>query len=472
MSVTTELVKVLIIDDDETYVFAFKNIFDKDTYQVITANNGTDGLKLVEQEQPSVIFLDINMPGSSGLDVLTNLNKNWQDVPVIIMTGFGTMDTAIRATQLGAYDYITKPPDIEKVRLLAKRAIETMKLKKQVYELSLQVKPSSEKYELIGNSPAIQEVFKMIGNITTTPNTANVLILGESGTGKELVARAIHTRGNNAPAPFVAINCTALPETLLESELFGHNKGAFTGAVEKKIGKFELAKNGTIFLDEIGDMVPSLQQKLLRVLQEREFEPLGSNKKIAVHARFIASTNKDLEKEIKEEHFRKDLFFRLNVVKFNLPPLSSRKEDIPLLVNYFIAKYNLQLGKKINSVSKEVMDALMNYNYVGNVRELSNLIERGMIMAKGDTILSEVLPGKKNDSSQNHALNIVPNTFLLKDARKAAINEVQKKIIYENLKSTKGNVTQAAEQAGIARESFQRLLKIYNLNSKDFRTDN
>ena len=268
--------KILIVDDDQPFVFAFRKIFAGSDYQVVFAFDGLEGLQKVEEEMPSVIFTDVSMPQMDGLEFLSNLKKRGVDTPVVVMTGVGTMDTAIKAIQQGAYEYVTKPFDVNKVRILANRAIEANRLKREVRELKTQLGHAPEKYEMIGNSPEMQEVYKMIGSVTATPNVTTVLILGESGTGKELVARAIHSRGANASEPFIGINCTALPENLLESELFGHERGAFTGAIGRKIGKFELARRGTIFLDEIGSMPPGLQQKLLRALQEREFERLAA----------------------------------------------------------------------------------------------------------------------------------------------------------------------------------------------------
>lgn len=462
--------KILIIDDDTNFVFAFKKIFEESNYWVVSAHDGLAGLGMVHKEQPSVIFMDISMPKMNGLDVLATLKEKKVEIPVIIMTGVGTMDTAIKAIQLGAYEYITKPLDINKVRIITKRAIETSQLKKEVDQLRTQLNHSPKKYELIGNSQEMQEIFKIIGSVTATPNLTNVLILGESGTGKELVARAIHSRGKNASEPFVGINCTALPEDLLESELFGHEKGAFTGAVGRKIGKFEAAKQGTIFLDEIGDMPVNLQQKLLRVLQEREFERLGSNNAIKIKARFIASTNKDLDEEIKAGRFRNDLFYRLNVITVVIPPLRQHKDDIPLLVEHFVAKYGIQLGRQMHPVSEEVMKAYVWYDYPGNVRELANLVERGVIMSKGKVILPHALPKELKKASSDDSFALPFNSLVLKEARQRAVEVTEKKVIIENLKATNGNVTQAAKSAQVARESFQRLMKKYQVSSKDFRS--
>ncbi|RMF56333.1 MAG: sigma-54-dependent Fis family transcriptional regulator, partial [Calditrichaeota bacterium] len=350
--------KILIADDDKNIQFAFRKTFEKDGFKVITAANGREAVEKLEAEHPVLVFMDVAMPGMSGLEALETFKERGVTTPVVVITGFGTMQTAVKAVQLGAYEYLTKPLDVEKVRVVANRALEMVRLREEVANLKAKLNQPVREYELVGNDEKMHEIFKLIGVITTTPNTTNVLISGESGTGKELVARAIHQSGPAALEPFVAINCTVLPENLLESELFGHEKGAFTGADRRKLGKFEVAKGGTIYLDEIGDMSPNLQQKLLRVLQERVFERLGGNETIAVRARFIASTNKDLEKEVRLGNFREDLYFRLNVFNIKLPPLRERRGDIPVLANYFLAKYSHRFQKSVSGLSDEAMDLL------------------------------------------------------------------------------------------------------------------
>ncbi|OGG45607.1 MAG: hypothetical protein A3F84_15505, partial [Candidatus Handelsmanbacteria bacterium RIFCSPLOWO2_12_FULL_64_10] len=350
--------KILVVDDDAAIVFALRRTFEKEGYAVVSAKDGVAGLGAIRSGAPDLAFLDITMPGLDGLSVLAKVREEQIDVPVVIVTGFGTMQTAIRAVQLGAYDYITKPLDVDQVRSAARRALELRRLREEVRGLRARLGTRPPEDSIIGNDPKMQEVYKAIGAVTTTPNETNVLITGESGTGKELVARAIHAHGPAAREPFVGINCAALPGDLLESELFGHERGAFTGATDRKPGRFEIAGGGTIFLDEIGGLSPDLQQKLLRVLQEREFERVGGNAPIPVRARFITATNRDLEGEVRRGAFREDLYFRLNVMRIPLPPLRERRGDIPSLVNHFLSRYSRILNKRISGIVPEVLDML------------------------------------------------------------------------------------------------------------------
>jgi len=461
--------KILIADDDKNIQFAFRKTFEKDGFSVITADNGTGALEKLESDKPVLIFMDVAMPGMSGLEALQAIREKGLKVPVVIITGFGTMQIAVQAVQFGAYEYLTKPLDVDKIRVVTRRALEMVRLREEVENLKAKLSEPVREYDLIGNAPKMQEIFKTIGTITTTPNTTTVLIGGESGTGKELVARAIHSSGPMAEEPFVAINCTVLPENLLESELFGHERGAFTGADKRKLGKFEVAKQGTIYLDEIGDMSPNLQQKLLRVLQERVFERLGGHEQIDVQARFIASTNKDLEKEIRKDNFREDLFYRLNVFNIKLPPLREHKDDIALLANNFLVKYNQRFQKNVYAISDETMSVLMSYAYPGNVRELENAIERAVAIEKGDILLETSLPVQFTQKEQNAAFDFPITSPVLKKARQTILEAFEKKFLMERLRANKGNVTAAALEAQIQRQSFQRLMKKYGVDSSDFR---
>ncbi|MFQ5864034.1 MAG: sigma-54-dependent transcriptional regulator [bacterium] len=461
--------KILIADDDKNIQFAFQKTFEKDGFVVVTATTGTEALEKLESERPTLVFMDIAMPKKSGLEALEEIKEKGIQVPVVVITGFGTMQTAVKAVQLGAYEYLTKPLDVDKVRVVTQRALEMVRLRREVADLKAQLNRPSEEYELVGNDPQMQEVYKRIGVITTTPNTTNVLIMGESGTGKELVARAIHNSGSFASEPFVAINCTVLPETLLESELFGHEKGAFTGADKQKLGKFEIAKQGTIYLDEVGDMSPKLQQKLLRVLQERVFERLGGHGLIEVKARFIASTNRDLEKEIRLRNFREDLYFRLNVMNIKLPCLRERRGDIPILANHFLAKYNQQLNKNVHIISDEVMQMLKTYSFPGNVRELENAIEHGAAIEKGEILLPDSMPQQLKRTQNGLSSDISITSPVLNKARRDLIEAFERKFLIERLRAHKGNVTAAAKEAQIQRQSFQRLMKKYGIDSSEFR---
>lgn len=461
--------KIMIADDDRNILFAFKKTFEQSGHSVVTVSSGEEVLPAIARERPAVLFLDVAMHQMNGLDILAKLKEQGSDLPVIIITAFGTMQTAIRAMQLGAYEYLTKPLDVDKVRTLARRAIEMVRLRDEVKDLRRKLTQPQRAYELIGNTAVMQEVYKRIGAVTTTPNTTNAIIFGESGTGKELVARAIHQSGPHAEAPFVAINCTVLPETLLESELFGHEKGTFTGADSRKLGKFEIAGEGTLLLDEIGDMPAKLQQKLLRVVQERCFERVGGHESIPLRARIITATNRNLEDEVQRGNFREDLYFRLNVIEIRMPPLRRRRDDIPLLVDHFLAKYSQQFHKCISRLVPEVMQSFMRYDFPGNVRELENLIERAVALEKGEVLTLEAFPPHLFVPRDQQAFDLPILHENLAEARQAVLEAFERKFIIERLKASHGNVTDAARVAGIERQSFQRLMKKYEVHSEDFR---
>ncbi len=459
--------KILVIDDDEGIVFALKQLFLKDGYDVASAGDAFAGLALLPDENPTLVVMDINMPGMSGLDTLREIKKTHPTLPVIMVTGYGTVDTAVRAMQFGAFDYLTKPLDIQQVRKVTAEAIARLEGIDRTRNSMDSLKAEfTDKYELVGMSPQMQNVYKLIGSVSTTPNLTPVLLLGESGTGKELVARAIHSYSIDNSQPFVAVNCTAVPETLLESELFGYEKGAFTGATERRLGKFEAAKKGTIFLDEIGDLSQMLQQKLLRVLQERQFERLGSNETLEVGARFIAATNRDIEEEVRKGNFRKDLYYRLNVMVISLPPLRERKEDIPILADYFLAKYREKFRKNIKGFSADALRLIGSLPYPGNVRELENTIERAVIMAKQDVITSRVL-GEMTVSPSNGETQGEAAGFA--EARKQAIDEFEKTFVVTALRKFQGNIVAAAKSSGMTRQNFQRLISKHGINANDFR---
>lgn len=461
--------KILVVDDDPNILYAIKIIFEKEDYQVVVAESGQQGIDLFERVKPDLIFMDVTMPDASGLEIMQKIREN-VDVPVIVITGFGTMDTAIKAVQLGAYEYITKPLDAEKIRLLARRALETYQLRKEIEGLRLQLDGQVQPYTLIGNGPAMQEVYKAIGAITTTPNTTTVLVQGESGTGKELVARAIHNNSPNASEPFIVVNCTVLPEELLESELFGHEKGAFTGAFERKIGKLELARAGTIFLDEIAELTPKLQGKLLRLLQEREFERIGGHEAIKVDARFIIATNRNLEEAVKCGQFREDLYFRIAVVVLSLPPLRERKEDIPLLLDHFVKRFSVKLGKQVRAIGPGVIEMLNAYDYPGNVREFENMIERSIVLSKGDILTREAFAttGVRNLPFRHQDFSL--SSMNLEQARREALDKFEKKFLKHLLAETGGNISEAARLAGIRRQSLHRMLKRHNLIAQQSHT--
>ncbi|HLF14065.1 MAG TPA: sigma-54 dependent transcriptional regulator [Bacteroidota bacterium] len=461
---------VLVVDDDEKILFAFQEVLRKDGHRCIVARNGEEALGQLLKESPDLVFMDITMPKLDGIETLKRIKQHGSLLPVIIITGYGTMQTAIRAVQSGAFEYLTKPLDVEKIREVTNRAIYALNTRAAgLKEVDVYRADVVDRYDLVGRSDKMQEVYKLIGSISTTPNHTSVLITGESGTGKELVARAIHANGTNFDEPFIGINCTTLPESLLESELFGYEKGAFTGATDRKLGKFEFAGKGTIFLDEIINLSPNLQQKLLRVLQEREFERLGGNTAIHAEGRFIAATNRDIDHEVKKGFFREDLFYRLNIVTIHLPPLRERKEDIPMLASYFLMKYNGHLKRSVKGFSDDAMSLLLSYRYPGNVRELENLIERAVMLTKGDVVLPEMIEDKLATSVKgSDTLPIISPLF--SQSREHILMLFEKQFLIGQLIKHHGNVTAAAKASGMTRQNYQRLMKKYDLSADPYRT--
>src|SRR5215472_11994676 len=384
--------KLLLIDDEADVQYSFQRIFDSPEIELTTGSSGEEGLKLIPKVKPDLVLMDIRMGGINGLETLRRIRQMDSKLLVILMTAYGTTQTAIEAMKLGAYDYLLKPFDVVKLKEIVGNALKAAQDMRQI--VSYQPLLESEDYEagIVGRSEPMQQVFKMIGQVAASDATA--LITGESGTGKELVARAIYHHSNRATQPFLAVNCAAIPEQLLESELFGHERGAFTGATLQRIGKFEQCNGGTIFLDEIGDMTPATQTKILRVLQSGTFERVGGNQPIKVDVRIIAATNKPLEQAVAARQFREDLFYRLNVVRIHIPPLRERREDIRLLVNYFLKKFAKDQSGPPRSIAPAALKALEKYHWPGNVRELENVIRRALVMAKGDALLIGDLPAE------------------------------------------------------------------------------
>ncbi len=445
--------KILIIDDEEHMCWALKKAMQQEGYEALTATSGSKGIEILKEKGPSLVLLDLKMPGMDGLEVLKIIKEIHPKIPVIMITAHGTIETAIEAMKLGADDYITKPFDLDELKIVVAQALKYSNLVSQVSFLRSEL---SKKYgEIIGESAAIKEVIMLIDRVAAT--NASVLITGESGTGKEITALTIHQASPRKEYPFVAVNCAALPEQLLESELFGHEKGAFTGAAALKPGRFEIADKGTVFLDEIGEMSPTMQAKLLRVLQERAFERVGGTETLHVDVRIISATNIDIKKAVEEGKFREDLYYRLNVVHIHLPPLRERKEDIPLLVNYFLKKYMLGTYP-VKNISPEAMELLMNYHWPGNIRELQNVIERSIIICPGDTILPEHLPKELQQQQSNAVETIVhfPDTGI-------SLEEVEKQLILTALKKSKGNQTKAAQLLGITRSALIYRSQKYNI---------
>ncbi len=461
-------VTVLIVDDEEN-ILEFLNEALKQDYIIIKAKNGKEALKKVSEFYPDVILMDYKMPGMDGMETFLKIKEIDKDLPVILMTAYGTSSVAIQAMKEGAYDYVTKPLDLEEIRVTLKRAIELKKLSEKIKKKEVHYEGGFQAEGLIGKTQVMQEVYKQIGKAASSDVT--VLILGESGTGKELVAKSIYKNSSRRDKPFVTVNCAAIPEGLLESELFGHEKGAFTDAKERHIGKFEQAKDGTIFLDEIGDMSLPLQAKILRVLQERSFERVGGTETIYTNARIIAATNKNLLKLVEERKFREDLYYRLNVFTIILPPLRERKEDIPELVEYFIFKYSHKYQKFVTGVAPEVMEIFMNYSWPGNVRELENAIAHAIVASHGQIILKEYLPqiilGNKKVEVISNNINgdkVLPLSEV--------VAKVEKDMIIKALKQCKGNKTKAAKLLGISRKSLFNKIRDYNITIENIENIN
>ena len=439
---------ILIVDDEESIRFSLKGGLEDEGYHTLLAANGEEALQIIESHEVDLILLDIWMPGKDGLQILEDLKKDGFKPPVIIMTGHGSIDTAIRATRLGALDFIEKPLDLNKIIITINN---TLHLRALEEENALLRKKAEKDDEIIGNSPAIRKLKEQIDR--AAPTDAWVLILGENGTGKELVARRIHKNSLRAKQPFVEVNCAAIPQELIESELFGHEKGAFTGATERRRGKFDLANNGTLFLDEIGDMSLPTQAKILRILQEQRFERVGGAQTIQVDVRVLTATNKDLEKEIEAGRFRQDLYYRLNVIPIYVPRLADRKEDIPELVEHFLKMYSSLKGGKKKTMTEGAVKKLMQHEWPGNVRELKNIVERLVIMTPGDVItVDDILPlGSRAASETDRLIDIT----LLKDARA----EFEKMFIEKKLKECGYNISKTADLIGVERSNLHRKIK-------------
>ena len=443
-----ESFKVLIIEDEEAQRELIAGFLKRQGLEVATAEGGAQGIEKVRQERFDLVVTDYRMPGFSGLDVLRGVKRVNPEIPVIIITAYGTIETAVEAMKEGAYDYLTKPIDLDDLWHGIRRVRERQELMAENRELREQLQGRYHFDQIIGDSGKMQEVLALVHRVSSS--NATVLIRGESGTGKELIARAIHYNSPKRDGPFIKVNCAALPESLLESELFGHEKGAFTGAVSSRIGRFEAADKGTIFLDEIGDLSPSIQVKLLRVLQEREFERLGSNKTIKVDVRIIAATNRDLEGAIKDGRFREDLYYRLNVVPISIPPIRERREDLPSLIDHFIRRFSQENRKSITGLTREVREALLRYNYPGNVRELENILERAVVLARGPVIGLSDLPLSLQETRGEESLT-------------SYLEGIERRMIMEALRESQGVQTRAAERLGISERVLRYKLKKYGI---------
>ena len=443
--------KILLIDDEINTLKVLSAILRQNGYEICTARTAEEGLDKAVKQDFDVIITDFKLPGMSGAGLLDALKERELRVPIVMLTAYGTIEKAVDAMKRGAFNYLTKPVNPDELLTVTREAVEKHHLIVENISLKSQLKERYSFKNIIGKSHVMQDIFNLIE--TVSKSNANVLIIGESGTGKELIARAIYNESTRANKPFIPIDCAALPEQLLESELFGHEKGSFTSAYERKVGQIELANGGTIFLDEIGELPLNIQKKLLRFLQEREFLRIGGKDRIKVDVKIIAATNKELEKEVAKGNFREDLFYRLNVVTINVPPLRERKEDIPLLANFFLRKFNESNKKTISSFDSESMRVFMEYDWHGNIRELANVIERAVILCPLDSITIKYLPNSiRQISAQKSFTDIASNLV-----------ETEKRLLLNALTKTSWNQTKAAEILGISRKQLRTKMKHHGL---------
>jgi len=451
---------ILIVDDETSILTTLAGVLKDEGYRVTTAQSGMEALKLIKDDPPSLVLLDIWMPGMDGIETLTQIKKDNPPLPVVMMSGHGSIETAVKATKLGAYDYIEKPLSLDKVTLLVHHALYQQQLEAE----NLNLKQTIERrFVMVGESPSIRRLRETIQ--VAGASNSRVLISGENGTGKELVARAIHFHSSRSGQPFVEINCAAIPEPLIESELFGHEKGAFTGAMAMKQGRFELAHGATLFMDEIGDMGLATQAKVLRVLQEQRFTRVGGTRVIEVDVRVIAASNKNLQEEIKKGAFREDLYYRLNVIPLHVPPLRERKEDIPLLVSYFLQQLSAEQGLKLKSMTEEAMRPLLRYDWPGNVRELRNLVERLVILSPDAGITEDEVANSLADQIPAEAAHRTnnPNPHALRDARA----EFERRFILQRLRENQWNISKTAEDLKIERTHLHRKIKLLGIQEED-----
>lgn len=447
-------VKILVVDDEHLIRWSLEQNLKKQGYEVLTAGSGEDALRIIREDPPELVLLDIQLPGISGLEVLEKIKEMDEDIIVIMVTAHGGLETAVTAMRIGAYDYLNKPFNLDEMAIVIRKALETSELRREV--VSLRVEKKVGLPNIIGASQCMQSILAMMEKVARS-EAATVLIQGESGTGKELVAKWIHYKSSRAEKPFMAINCAAVPATLLESELFGHEKGAFTDAKATKKGLFELADGGTVFLDEIGDMEMGMQAKLLRFLEDRTFRRIGGSKVTTVDVRIISATNKDLLKAIESKDFRNDLYYRLQVIPIFLPPLRERREDILSLAKHFIDTYKREFAKQVNGISSQAERLLVDYNWPGNIRELKNVIERAIILGNEDMLAVDHLPLEITSSMATASLTAI-NTFKL-PPEGIDIEEVEKELIRQALENNDWNQSKAAKKLNLGVDAFRYRMK-------------
>jgi DNA-binding NtrC family response regulator len=459
---------ILVVDDELDMLQLLQRSLEKDIdCRVEVASSGEMALDQLDRQAVDLLVTDIRMSGMNGLELLQQVRPAYPNLTVVMMTAFGHIDMAVEAMKQGAYDFITKPFDHDALILRLEKALERSRLVKENMRLQRECRDNSAFEGLVGKSPAMQRVFDMLQTVAQTEMT--VLITGESGTGKELAARAVHLLSPRSSGPFVAVNCPTLPEGILESELFGYRKGAFTHATQNKIGLFQEAGGGSIFLDEIGDISPKIQTKLLRVLQEKEIKPLGDTKTIKVDARIIASTNQDLAMKIESGDFREDVYYRLNVLPIEMPPLRERVEDIPLIANFLVEKHCVKMNKPLKQISAQLMDQLVKHGWAGNIRELENTILRGILFAAEDEIRPSNIDLPKASTRSYPDIETDPTHSSYKSAKKQVLDTFNRLYIGNLLKLYKGNVTQAAGKCGMKRQALQQIIRRYQIKTEDYR---
>jgi two-component system nitrogen regulation response regulator NtrX len=445
---------ILVVDDEKSILISLQRILEDEGYSVTPVEDAETALDRMATQGFDLVMLDVWLPGMDGLEALSRMKENWWDIPVIMISGHSTIETAVTATKMGAYDFIEKPLSLEKVVLAAEHALKQKALEEENQALRRKVE---KRYSMIGQSPAMEHLKGMIA--LAAPSNGRVLICGENGTGKELVARGIHRQSRRSDGPFVEVNCAAIPDELIESELFGHEKGAFTGASEQRAGKFELANGGTLFLDEVGDMSLKTQAKVLRALEENVFQRVGGAQPIETDARVIAASNKNLEEEINKGAFREDLFFRLNVIPIFVPPLRERTEDIYPLVEHFLREFSLENGKKSKTMDPQALEALRAYHWPGNVRELKNMVERLVIMISSETITVEDLPPPLRAIEPSG-----PRSDLDYDSLREARNNFEREYIKRRLERNSWNISKTAEELKIGRNNLYNKMRAYKLD--------
>ena len=461
--------KILVVDDEEIVCLSCLRILTEEGYEVHTRLSGQEGLSLLAEEPFDLAIIDLKMPGMDGMELLQAIKRDHPHLSVIMITGYSTVESAVEAMKSGACDYLPKPFTPNQVEIIVKKALDNRSMMLENLYLRSEVQSKYRFENMVGNSQKMQEIYRLIAKVAPTHST--VLITGESGTGKELVARAIHYHSDRKDRQFIPVDCAVLSENLLESELFGHVKGSFTGAIVTKPGLFQVADGGSLFLDEIGNISLAMQSKLLRVIQEREFTPVGGTKLKKVDIRLIAATNKDLQEKIKDGTFREDLFYRLNIVPIHLPPLRERQEDISILAQHFLIKYCQEMGKDPKRISPAVMEMLRRYSWPGNIRELENIVERAVIMSDEEEILPRHFPFPLQDSQEEIFFHVPKNSDELRELKRhlrdKAVEEAERLFVLDALTRNDWNVTRSSKEVGMLRQNFQALMRKYNIRIED-----